>query len=399
MTRLGILGGGQLARMLASSALRRGIEVHVLAKSARAPAAIEGVDIVVGSFDDETALNALFERSDVVTLENEFLDLPVLRRVLEQHPNVPLRPAASGVATAQDKLEQKRVFERLGLPTADYETVAAATCAEDLSRFYARFPEGFVLKQSRFGYDGKGNLVIDGPDDPSASEAEAFCRKGEAVGAAIYAERKIDFDAEVAMVLTRSPNGAHRHFPLVVSRQERGVCREVLGPATRLGFDAALETQTAEMLLSLGSELDLSGTYALELFVTRAGELLVNEMAPRVHNTGHYSLFGDEPSQFDLHVEAVTELPLTDPDVRGFVAMRNLLGPWELDAPRPCPAPSEAVPEGSMLVWYDKATVSRGRKMGHLTARAETREDLDAVLEAMAKWEMRFWASLGRVAS
>ena len=393
--RLGILGGGQLARMLAQAALRRGIEVHVLAKARRAPAAIEGVEIVVGGFDDAHALDALFARCDVVTLENEFLDLPCLERVLKRHPDVPLRPAPSGIATAQDKLEQKRVFARLGLPTAEHETLRAETCTEDLKRLHARFPEGFVLKQSRFGYDGKGNLVVDGPDDPAWARAGAFCAKGEAVGATIYAERKIDFEAEVAMVLTRTPAGEHRHFPLVVSRQERGVCREVLGPATELGIDPKLEADTVEMLRALGDELELTGSYALELFLTRDGKLLVNEMAPRVHNTGHYSLFGDEPSQFDLHVEAVMGLPLSAPAPRGLVAMRNLLGPWDLKEPRACPAPSEPPPEGTLLVWYDKGKVSRGRKMGHLTARAESRQALDQVLAAMEAWETRFWGRVG----
>lgn len=392
--RLGILGGGQLARMLAQAAHRRGLEVSVLARGPRPPAAIEGVRIVRGDLEDEAALDALFATSDVVTLENEFVDLSKLRRVLQRHPGVPLRPGLKGLAVAQDKLQQKHVFQRLSLPTAEFLALPAPAGDFDFARLLERFPGGFVLKQSRFGYDGKGNLVVDGPGDAALREAVGFCRAGEALGATIYAERKIDFEAEVAMVSTRSPSGEHRHFPLVVSHQERGVCREVRGPATALGFDRALEERTRAMLRGLGDELELTGTYALELFVTKAGELLVNEMAPRVHNTGHYSLYGDEPSQFDLHVEAVTEQPLTPPRVRGLVAMRNLLGPWSVEPRRPCPPPALPPPEGVDLYWYGKTTVSPGRKMGHLTARAESLEALEAVRHTMADYEDQIWAEL-----
>ncbi len=392
--RLGILGGGQLARMLAAAAQRHDLQVSVLARGPRPPAAMEGVRIVQGDLEDEAALDALFAASDVVTLENEFLDLVKLRRAMQRHPNVPLRPGLAGIAVAQDKLEQKRVFERLGLPTANFLALPTPASEFGLAQLHERFPGGFVLKQSRFGYDGRGNLVIDGPDDPNCREVADFCRSGEALGAAIYAERKVDFEAEVAMVLTRGLRGEHRHFPLVVSHQERGVCREVFGPATALGYDPALEEQTAEMLQRLGKELDLSGTFALELFLTKGGELLVNEMAPRVHNTAHYSLYGNEASQFDLHVEAVAEQPLTHARVQGLVAMRNLLGPWSVQPRLSCPRPTTPPPRGVRLFWYDKTTVSPGRKMGHLTARADNLDALEAVRHAMADYEMRLWSAL-----
>lgn len=390
MTRLGILGGGQLARMLAEAAHRRGLQVAALARGPRPPVAIAGVTVLEGALDDEEALDALFAASDVVTLENEFLDLSKLRRVMRRHPRVPLRPSLRGVAVAQDKLEQKRVFARLGFPTADFVALDAPDEA-DLAALHERFAQGFVLKQSRFGYDGKGNLLIDGPDDPRNERALAFCRAGEAQGATLYAERKVDFAAEVAMVLTRSPDGTHQSFPLVLSRQERGVCREVLGPAAALGIDPSFDERIAQMLVALGGALNLSGTYALELFVTQDGELLVNEMAPRVHNTGHYTRYGDEPSQFDLHVEAVTGQPLSQPRVSGLVAMRNLLGPWTLPPRRPCPPPREPPPPGIELSWYGKTTVSAGRKMGHLTARARNLRELDEVRSTMARYEARLW--------
>lgn len=392
--RLGILGGGQLARMLAEAALRQGVEPTVLVGSASDPAVVDGAGVIIGALDEPDALSKLAARSDVLTLENEFVDLDELRRTLARYPQARLRPAADGIAVAQDKLAQRRLFERLGIPAADFDRVCSSSLSGDLERIERRFPEGFVLKWSRFGYDGRGNLAVRPAATVPFDEMAAFVRRGEARGAEVYAERMVDFECELAMVSTRAADGDQVYYPLVISRQERGVCREILGPATAAGCDEALEREARAILRAIAGDLDLTGTLAVEFFLDRNGRLLVNELAPRVHNSGHYTLLGEAPSQFDLHVQAVAGLPLSRPAVGGLVVMRNLLGPWTMTSKTTCPAPQEPPPEGTALTWYGKREVSPGRKMGHLTGRASSLPAATELLQAMAAYETRVWSAM-----
>ncbi len=232
---LGILGGGQLGRMLAESALRQGLRPVVLATSAEVPAAIDGVDLHVGALDDPDALEALVAQVNHLTVENEFLDLGRIEAALAGKPSVHIRPGLDAIAVSQDKLAQKRLFSRLGIPTAPWEVVHPARLEADLARVGRRFGHRFVLKWSRFGYDGHGNHVVTSATGLGDPELARFCERGVAKGAELYAEAMIDFRCELAMVSTRSAAGEQVYFPLVESRQERGVCREVLGPATALG--------------------------------------------------------------------------------------------------------------------------------------------------------------------
>jgi 5-(carboxyamino)imidazole ribonucleotide synthase len=389
--RLGVIGGGQLARMLAQAAIGQGLSVAVLSPSREVPAAIDGVELIIGELDDEDALDRLCGQVDCITIENEFLALDRIAAVLARRPHVRMHPSSSSIAVAQDKLAQKRLFDRLGVATAAWETVEVGQLRTELDRLRGRFPGGFVLKWSRFGYDGRGNLPVQPSAPPDFDEIDRFCAAAERVGARIYAEQFIDFRHELALVSTRSLDRAQEFFPLVVSRQEHGVCREVYGPATRLGFASDLERQAVALVTRIGDELDLCGSFALEFFLDADDRLLANEMAPRVHNTGHYTLFGDEPSQFDLHVQAVTGRPLQRPAVEGLVVMRNFLGPRWLPSSHPCPRPQLPPPPGTSLVWYDKASVTAGRKMGHLTGRANTAAELDSLRAEMADYEGRLW--------
>lgn len=394
MQRLGIIGGGQLARMLAEAALSQGTSVVVLSPERAVPAAIAGVELILGELDDEAALAQLCARVDRITIENEFLALDRIAAVLARHPRVSMHPSPAGIAIAQDKLAQKQLFEQLGVVTAAWEVVDIGCLPSELARLWQRFPDGFVLKWSRFGYDGHGNLVVGASTKPRQEAIAEFCAAAERVGSRIYAERLIDFRAELALVCTRTDAGAREVFPLVVSVQQHGVCCEVYGPATQLGFAGSLERLAVSWIERVGDALELCGSFALELFVDRDGQLLANELAPRVHNTGHYTRFADEPSQFDLHVQAVTDRPLQRPTVEGFVAMRNLLGPRWLTATQACPSPSTPPPPGVELEWYDKTSVSAGRKMGHLTGRAQSAAELDSLRAAMAEYEQRLWATL-----
>ncbi|MCA9758155.1 MAG: ATP-grasp domain-containing protein [Candidatus Eisenbacteria bacterium] len=390
--RVGILGGGQLAKMIAEAALRHGLQPIVLGGSRSDPAASCECELIVGALDDASSLSELASSSNVVTLENEFLDVVRLSLVLDQLPEVQLQPGLGTIAVAQDKLRQRRLFQRLAMDILEYELVHSSSLHRDLRRTWKRFPEGFVLKWSRFGYDGRGNLTLR-PHKRTDLEAVAeFCRRGEARGATVYAEQWVDFVRELAMVSTRAKNGDQVYFPLMISRQENGVCREVLGPATSFGQDATIEWRAQEIARAIAKELDLVGSFALEFFLDRSGRLLINEMAPRVHNTGHFSLFENEPSQFDLHVQAVAGLPLSRPSVHGVAVMRNILGPWETATEIPCTTPEES-PPGTSLVWYGKQMASPGRKMGHVTGRARNAEAALDLLQRMAMFEADYWSA------
>lgn len=397
MQRLGIIGGGQLARMLAEAAILQGTRVVVLSPERAVPAAIAGVELILGELDDEAALAQLCARVDRITIENEFLALDRITAVLARHPRVSMHPSPTSIAVAQDKLAQKQLFEQLGVATAAWEVVDVGCLASELARLWQRFPDAFVLKWSRFGYDGHGNLVVRASSKPRFEAIAEFCAAADRVGARVYAERLIEFRAELALVCTRTDAGARELFPLVVSVQQHGVCCEVYGPATKLGFSSSLERQAVSWIERIGDALELCGSFALELFVDRDGELLANELAPRVHNTGHYTRFADEPSQFDLHMQAVSDRPLQRPVIESYVAMRNLLGPRWLTATQACPPPRVPPPPGVELEWYDKASVSAGRKMGHLTGRAQSEAELGSLRAAMAEYEQRLWATLSHV--
>lgn len=396
-TRLGILGGGQLARMIAEAALREGLRPVVLAESRDEPAAIEGALWVPGALHDRKAVATLASQADVLTIENEFVDVDLLRDVLEEYPGVRLAPGLKSISIAQDKLAQKRLFNKLGLASPDCERVEIERMHQAMPVLRQRFPDGFVLKFARFGYDGRGNLLVKPTAPTLDSDIDFFCRAAARAGSAVFAERLVDFTAELAVVATRTADGRLQCFPVVESRQEHGICREVAGPAAHLDTPPWIAAQAAEAISRIADHLQFCGTLAVEFFLTKAGELLINEMAPRVHNSGHYSLYGRESSQFDLHIQAIEGQALTIPEVNGFAAMRNILGPEGMVPGLPCPAPSQRVPKGVELHWYGKRTVSTGRKMGHLTGRANTAAELQQMLDAMRRYEERYWSEFAAI--
>lgn len=391
-TKLGILGGGQLARMLAEAAMAKSTPVAVLLGSTEEPAALPGVELIVGSLNDEEAITQLFASCDVVTLENEFVDLDALRGAANKHPGVAVRPGLKGVAVAQDKLSQKRLFETLEIPSAPFDTISRdGVLSTELERICDAFANGFVLKWSRFGYDGKGNFVCARPAELDTEQATAFCNSAWERGGEVYAEAFVDFACEVAMVSGRRDDGEQVFFPLVVSRQERNVCREVFGPAHLFDVNPNLEAQAIEAHRQVGRELDMTGVFAIEFFVTSDGELLANEMAPRVHNTGHYTLWSGETSQFDVHVQAVLGQEISAPEVRDVAVMRNILGPWSLASPIECQRPQVQAPAGGSLYWYEKKTAKAGRKLGHITGRAGSPKGARALLASFEEFETEYW--------
>lgn len=367
--KIGILGEGQLARMLIEGAEALGLHPRIFAASLDSPAGRISRDCIVGRIEDSAQLRVFLEGLDLVAFENEFLDVDLLQKAA-QGLNVSYRPSLEALRRLQDKFSQKKVFEALGLPQPAYELLNSSD-EEALRDLWKRYPQGLVLKWSRMGYDGKGVKILAAPSEADLPSLQEFIEQGRAKGAQVYAEPKIAFKSELAIVAVRSVAGEFKSYPLVFSEQQNGICKKVWGPAPRFGLNPALEAQASEMARRLAEGLQLAGSFALELFLTDSGELLINEAAPRVHNSGHYTQDACECSQFENHWRAILGLPLGSTQTRPYFAMLNLLGPADT-AKKDGIAPLQRVNKDLILHWYEKGDVRPLRKMGHVNFAAES---------------------------
>ena len=242
--------------------------------------------------------------------------------------------------------------------------------AQAVESAYSRFGGQVVFKWSRMGYDGKGVCLAE--DSPQGRiQAVEFCKSSLKRGVPVYAERKIPFKRELAIIGCRGHRGDFATYPLVLSEQQHGICRQVLGPATQLGASPALESQAREAARKIAESMKLEGSFALELFETSEGSLSINEIAPRVHNSGHYTQDACPASQFENHWRGVLGLPLGETRAAAAFGMLNLLGPEGvvLSLPRRrTQLPFPPVPAPLVLHWYAKAEVRPWRKVGHLNA-------------------------------
>lgn len=381
---VGILGGGQLARMLAEAAHRLGLVPVPLAESPDEPAAQVCPQTVVGSIDDPEALERFFARCPRVVFENEFVDCDRLERAARGR--VEFLPGLAAIRRLQDKLQQKQVLAELGIPNPPFRALdggrdAVRGFVEDA---LAHFEGECVFKWARLGYDGKGTLI--GPVD--ADVATAFCERALDRGVPLYVEQKVAFRRELSVVASYSLAGELAAYPLVVSEQQDGICKRVTGPATALGVDPRLERAAHEHARRLAERLSLFGTFAIELLHAPDDEIWVNEIAPRVHNTGHFSQDAAATSQFENHWRAVLRLPLGPTATAPAFAMLNLLGPADV-----APGPADRVPEPGAhahLHWYGKRELRDGRKMGHLNGSAASAAELPALLDELRDLERRW---------
>jgi 5-(carboxyamino)imidazole ribonucleotide synthase len=344
--RVGIVGGGQLGRMLALAGIPLNLSFEVLDPDERAPARTVAHHIAC-AYDDPGGLRRLAAASDVVTYE--FENVPVQAAHALAH-EVPVLPPPRALEAAQDRLLEKSLFERVGIPVHRYAAVATA---DELSRALDSVGLPAVVKSRRFGYDGKGQIVVRRVDDP----AEIWQRAG---GHPSIVESLVDFDRELSVLAVRTREGEAGFYPLVENHHRDGILRLSLAPAPALTVElqAAAEAYAARVM----EALDYVGVLAIELF--QVGDaLLANEMAPRVHNSGHWTIEGAETSQFEQHLRAVTGLPLGSTELRGHSAMVNLLGA----VPDPTAMLSVA---GTHLHVYGK-DARPGRKLGHVTVRAD----------------------------
>ncbi|TXD40885.1 5-(carboxyamino)imidazole ribonucleotide synthase [Xanthomonas campestris] len=350
MTTVGILGGGQLARMLVLAGAPLGLRFAVFDPAADACAG-QVAPLQVSAFDDAAALAAFAAQVDVLTFDFENVPAASAQQLATQ---VPVFPNPAALAIAQDRLSEKTLFRELGIPVPEF---AAIDDRAGLDAALARIGAPCVLKTRRFGYDGKGQFRIKTFADADAAW-DALGAQAATVG--LIVEAFVPFEREVSVVAVRGRDGEFRAWPLTENWHVDGVLSASLAPAS---VDAELQEAAEAHARALAQRLDYVGVFALELFV-RDGTLLANEMAPRVHNSGHWTIEGAETSQFENHVRAVLGLPLGSTAMRGHACMLNWLGAM------PDAAAFLAVPGGH---WHDYGKQARdGRKVGHATVHADT---------------------------
>ncbi|WP_436318131.1 5-(carboxyamino)imidazole ribonucleotide synthase [Streptomyces albus] len=353
-----MVGGGQLARMTHEAGIPLGIKFKLLSDTPQDSAAQVVNDVVVGDYRDLDTLRRFAQGCDVITFDHEHVPTEHLRAL--EADGIPVRPGPDALVHAQDKGVMRARLGELGIPAPRNRIVSSPA---DVAAFAAEGPaagdgDGFpvVLKTVRGGYDGKGVWVVRGADDPAT--AEPF-----KAGVPVLAEEKVDFARELAANVVRSPHGQAVAYPVVESVQVDGVCDTVIAPAPGLAEDAAVHAQ--ELALRIAHELGVVGHLAVELFETRDGEVLVNELAMRPHNSGHWTQDGAVTSQFANHLRAVLDLPLGDPRCRApWTVMGNVLGG---DYPDMYPAYLHCMARDPQLKihMYGK-TVKPGRKVGHV---------------------------------
>jgi 5-(carboxyamino)imidazole ribonucleotide synthase len=369
--RLGIIGGGQLAKMTALAALQLGCEVIVLERNNYSPAAQLATHSLVGNWDDPEALLKLAAQVDVVSIENEFLNADALE-VMEKAGRT-LHPSTNTLRRVQDKFIQKQTLAAAGLALPRF---AAISDVQQLAAFAREAGWPVVLKTRRNGYDGKGNFTI-----RSENEMAAAWQTLGGDRHALYAEAFCPFASELAVIITRGVDGAVAEYPVVETIQRDHICHLVKAPAPVAPEIAHAAAGCARRAIEA---IEGVGSFGVEMFLTQAGEVLINELAPRVHNSGHYTIEACVCSQFENHVRAVLGLPLGSPAmVTPAAVMMNLLGkskgpgaPQGLDS-------ALAVP-GAHVHIYGKAMSGAGRKMGHVTALGKTLAEAGEIAQKAA---------------
>ncbi len=346
-SHIGIIGGGQLGRMLAMAAARIGYKTVILDPAENSPAFEVADKHVVAKYDDPEALKQLAELCSVITYEFENVDVSAVEAL---ESRLPCRPGSNALATSQDRLVEKTFFNDHGIQTAPFRDIKSR---EDLTLALDEFGGRGILKTRRLGYDGKGQIRVSQDDAASIDEAANLAEQSECI-----LEGFVPFIREVSVIAARSPSGEVSVFDLAENVHKNGILFTSTIPAEAPSLSQQSAKEIADRVLRA---LDYVGILAIEFFLMEDGQLLVNEFAPRVHNSGHWTEAACTVSQFEQHIRAVTGQPLGNPERHSDCVMQNLLGD---DVERA----SEilAMPQ-TMLHLYGKAEAREGRKMGHFT--------------------------------
>ena len=375
---LAVIGGGQLARMMAQAAVALAVPIRLLAEGPDVSAAQVVRDPMVGDYRDLETLRSVADGCAVVTFDHEHVPTEHLHALTrEGHA---CRPGPEALVHAQDKHVMRARLDRLDVPSPRHRLVSTPAQVAEFAETVGGFP--VVLKITRGGYDGKGVWVV------SSSEecADAFAVAGS-TDVAILAEEKVTFRRELSALVARSPSGQVAAYPVVESVQRDGICWEVVAPAPDLDPSLALEAQRIAMRVA--GELDVTGVLAVEMFETDDGRVLVNELAMRPHNTGHWTIDGAVTSQFENHLRAVLDLPLGSPTARApWTVMVNILGGGHgaLSENLYGGYPHVFARDPRLRVHLYGKDVKPGRKVGHVTAYGDDLDDVRERAQHAAAW-------------
>lgn len=372
---IGIIGGGQLGRMFTLAAKSMGFDVITLDPQERSPAGQVADDQIVAAVDDLVAIEELGARTDVVTYEFENIDARAIEHL--ERGGYRVTPSSNALRVTQDRLLEKRFVRECGIATADFAEVASAADLEAAASAIG-FPA--ILKTVRGGYDGKGQWRADSLDAARAAFAQAN-------GALLIYERMVPFTCELSVVATRGAGGDVICYPVAQNEHDRGVLAMSIAPAC---VDEVVRDRAHEIATEIGRALGIVGTYCIELFALADGKLLVNEIAPRPHNSGHYTIDATQCSQFEQHVRAVCDLPLSQPRVLSNAIMMNILGAGTGDR---LTGEAALLSDPSIVLhMYGKRRALDRRKMGHFTMLVDGPIDERAIRRARDAYAKLGWA-------
>jgi phosphoribosylaminoimidazole carboxylase PurK protein len=352
--KIGILGGGQLARMLIESSYKFGFDFKILANEEDSPAGMVTRYFQKGDYNNESDLIEFAKDCDVITLENEFIDYKKIEAL--EKLNKKVYPRSKVIKLVQDKFFQKDTLLKAEIPVADFVKVENK---EDIIKFAKEHSYPVILKSRTMGYDGKGNYKID-----SESDIEEGIKTLKARGE-LMCEKFINFDKEIAVQAVRNHKGEIEVFPVVETVQKNHICNIVR--ASKNLFDEKIVKKVNEITKKILEQLNYTGVIGIEMFLTKNNEILVNELAPRVHNSGHYTIEGCYTSQFENHIRAILDLPLGNTEMTsGSAVMINIIGEKESE-PDMEDLSGVLRNEKTYVHNYRKKKSLPGRKMGHIT--------------------------------
>lgn len=344
---LGILGGGQLGRMSACAAARLGIKTIIYTDEKDAPASHVAFKTIVGGYDDKAKLKHFASLVDVISYEFENIPSTTVAYLKKLKP---VYPDEKLLAVSQDRLKEKSFLNRIGIATARWKSAKNISDVEKTLKSWGK--TSCIIKTTRFGYDGKGQVLCRSPKDIKLALKKLTSRP-------LIVEELVDFDCEVSVIVGRDKNGKMAVYGPVLNEHRHHILHKTTAPAPNLS--PKLQKETQRIAQKLAQKINLRGVLALELFITKSGKILANEIAPRTHNSGHYSIDACAVSQFETHVRAVCGLPVIDPGQHSKAVMLNLIGKDALKAP------AYARQKNACVHLYGKQDIKPGRKMGHVT--------------------------------
>jgi len=358
--RIGIVGGGQLGRMLTIAAKKLGFTVNIIDPTPHSPAGQVADHQIVAAYNDEEAIRKLAKISDFLTFEIELANASILDELAKK--GITINPSAKTLTIIKDKLEQKKFLRKAGIPVADFQEV---TTKDDMINAATEFGYPLILKARFDAYDGRGNALIKDESRIDSAIEKLSGRK-------LYVEKFVPFSKELAVVVARNTKGEIVTYPVVETVHKNNICHLVLAPAP---VDAKLIKQAKDLAVQTMKELKGAGVFAIEMFLTKTGKIVINEIAPRVHNSGHYTIEACVTSQFEQHIRAVTGMPLgATKMIVPAAVMINILGERTGKTEATGLDKALQIPEVSVHI-YGKIETKLERKMGHITVVGKTLEE------------------------